>query len=212
MTDYRFDVIPKVIELLPEYSYRPSIRGMFYRLVSEKVISNTFEEYKGLVRALSTARKKRPGQSGYIDPMAFADDTRFIENIDDTFSSYESVIDSKIHFLKNAARLYLEGGYLPKWYRQPNYVEVMIEKDALRGAFKSVLPLDFVRIVPNKGWSSIPYRTNNIARLVNRKHGFVNGDYGNDISKNVYVLYFGDYDPSGIAMSQKSKDHMVSDW
>lgn len=79
----------------------------------------------------------------------------------------------------------------------------MIEKEALRGAFKSVLPSDYVRIVPNRGWDLIPYRKENIRRLVDWKHGGMLSSPTGDIPKEVYVLYFGDYDPTGIAMSYK---------
>jgi hypothetical protein len=73
MTKWLIDVIPKVIELLDEYEYRPTIRAIFYRLVSDEIISNTFGEYKGLIQALGTARKKEPEEKGYISPFAFAD-------------------------------------------------------------------------------------------------------------------------------------------
>ncbi len=29
------------------YSYKPTVRGMFYRLVSEEILANTFKVYKG---------------------------------------------------------------------------------------------------------------------------------------------------------------------
>lgn len=81
-TDWRGTIVPRVIELLDEYEYRPTVRGMFYRLVSDGIISNTYKQYKGLIKALTTARKKKPEQTGYIDPFAFSDDSRYIEDID----------------------------------------------------------------------------------------------------------------------------------
>lgn len=193
MTDWINDVIPRVIELLGEYSYRPTVRGMFYRLVSDEIIPNTFKEYKGLIQALGSARKKKSGQKGYISPFAFADDSRYIEDINDEFKSYEDYVRELIDDLKDAKKSYFDYGHLPIWHNQPNYVEVMIEKEALRGAFKSVLPADYVRIIPNKGWDSIPYRMENIRRLYNKVKA----------GKRAYVLYFGDYDPTGITMSYK---------
>jgi len=199
MTEWRIDVIPKVIQFLNEYEYKPTLRGIFYRLVSEEIISNTFDQYKGLVQALATARKKRVGVRGYISPFAFADDSRYIEDINDRFTSYQDVIDGHRDWLKDAGKNYINDGFLPKWYRQPNYVEVMLEKEALRGAFKNIFPPDDVRIVPNKGWDSIPYRMNNIRRMCEWKKG----TNTRDIPKTVYVLYFGDYDPTGTTMSFK---------
>jgi hypothetical protein len=203
MTEWLIDVIPKVMQFLNEYGYRPTVRGMFYRLVSEEIISNTFEQYKGLIQALGTARKKRPGERGYISPFAFADDSRYIEDINDRFTSYQDVIDEYTDWLKDAGKNYINDGFLPKWYRQPNYVEVMLEKEALRGAFKSIFPPDYVRIVPNKGWDSIPYRMDNIRRMCEWKKGANTGD----IPKTVYVLYFGDYDPTGTTMS-----YVIEQW
>jgi hypothetical protein len=36
MTNWLIDVIPKVIQLLDEYEYRPTIRAIFYRLGLEE--------------------------------------------------------------------------------------------------------------------------------------------------------------------------------
>ena len=133
-----------------------------------------------------------------VNPFAFADDSRYIEDTDDQFTSYQDVIDRSIDWLKNAGENYINDGFLPQWYRQPNYVEVIIEKEALRGAFKSVPP-NYVRTVPNKGWASIPYRMDNIRRLYKWREGTDTCD----MPKTVHVLYFGDYDPTGTAMSYK---------
>jgi hypothetical protein len=202
MTNWCVDVIPRVIELLNEYEYRPTVRGIFYRLVSDEILSNTFKEYKGLIQALGTARNKKFGENGYIDPFAFSDESRYIEDIYDTFVSQKDYAESVIDNLRNVAKTYFEYGCLPIWYRQPNYVEVHVEKEALRGAFKSIVPSNYVRIVPNKGWDSIPYRNNNIRRL----HNWRRGNDTNDIPKKVYVLYFGDYDPTGVTMSYKIEE------
>jgi hypothetical protein len=48
-----------------------------------------------------------------------------------------------------------------------------------------------IRIVPNRGWSGITYEHNNIQRLLAKKHE----------GKIVHVLNFGDYDPTGLRMS-----------
>jgi hypothetical protein len=202
MTNWREDVIPRVIELLSEYGYKPTVRGMFYRLISDGILSNTYNEYKGLIQALSTARNKKPEENGYIDPFAFSDESRYIEDIYDTFVSQEDYAETIIDSLRNVAKTYFESICLPIWYRQPNYVEVHVEKEALRGAFKSMLPPNYVRIVPNKGWDSIPYRKSNIQRL----NTWRLGEGTNDIPKQVYVLYFGDYDPTGMIMSDKIEE------
>jgi hypothetical protein len=76
---------------------------------------------------------------------------------------------------------------IPRWHEQPEYVEVWVEKDALAGTLKSILGNRQVRIVPNRGFSSVPFNYDNIERL--RDFQFE--------GKNVHILYFGDLDPSG---------------
>jgi hypothetical protein len=47
--DWKNDVIPKVLHKLQyEYTFAPTVRGMFYNLASDEAISNTTEHYKGL--------------------------------------------------------------------------------------------------------------------------------------------------------------------
>jgi hypothetical protein len=205
-------VIPKVQKLLTEYSYHPTIRGIFYRLVTNNVITNVYKNYKGLIAALSRAREKDRLDKGYIDVYAFADDTRFITDIRDKFLTPEEYIDYHISILKNSYDAYLRSGYLTRWHNQPNYVEVMIEKGALRRAFKDVLTLAFgdsvlsVRVIPNNGWSSKVYKQTTIDRLLSHKGGYAENGEG---PKRVYVLYFGDSDPSGLRMSDNIKKDLA---
>ena len=88
-----------------------------------------------------------PDEKGYISLLAFADDTRHIEDIGEEFIFYQNYVNSMTNRLTNADEA---------------YVEVMIEKEALTGAFRSVLPFDYIRNVLNRGWDSIPHRNENI--------------------------------------------------
>jgi hypothetical protein len=54
-----------------------------------------------------------------------------------------------IDFLKNASQNYT----VPRWYKQPHYVEVWIEKLALADTFSSFLKGRDVRITVNRGYS-----------------------------------------------------------
>jgi hypothetical protein len=195
--NWKVDVIPRVQKLLDQYPYAPTVRAIFYRLVSDEVIPNKYDVYKGLIQALNTAREKESHEDGYISVYSFADDTRFIEDINDTYWTPEEYVDVCVNDLKNASKDYFKKGYLPRWHNQRNYIEVMIEKNALRGAFKYVLSDRQVRIVPNNGWSSKIYKQTTIDRLANYSHG-----HNGEGPKRAIVLYFGDYDPSGIGMSK----------
>ena len=51
---------------------------------------------------------------------------------------------------------------IPRWHRQNHYVEVWVEKNALRGLFAGILQGMEIRVVPNNGWASMIYRQENI--------------------------------------------------
>jgi hypothetical protein len=75
--DWKNDVIPRVLHKLQyEYTFAPTVRGMFYNLASDGVISNTTEHYKGPDMALVDARN-----AGLIPMDAFVDNTRKIVDI-----------------------------------------------------------------------------------------------------------------------------------
>jgi hypothetical protein len=192
-------VVPRVIQELKTFSYKPTIRGMFYLLASDKsgqqVLQNTFKEYKGFIEAMSVARR-----NGDIPIDAFADDTRAIYDIRDKFETPSKYIDIRVYLLKNAGKYYFDS--IPMWHKQEHYVEIWCEKAALRGLFISIVESEKlqVRVIVNKGWSSMPYRQANIKRLLEKsKKGDVDSD-GKAIEKQFHVLYFGDYDPSGRRM------------
>ena len=95
---------------------------------------------------------------------------------------------------------------LYKWYKQPNYVEVWLEKTALLGTFRNFLKDRHVRIVPNRGYPSWAFGYENFKRLKRRSqerhYELVNGELKEIIEKQIYILYFGDYDPSGSDMDR----------
>lgn len=187
--DWKNDVIPKVVyKLQNEYTFAPTIRGMFYNLASDGVISNTSEHYKGLDRALVDARN-----AGLIPMDAFVDNTRKIVDIsNDVYWTPQSVINYHKDRLKQLPAEYFTFANIPRWHKQIHYVEVWLEKDAVKGTFQSILKDREVRIVPNRGWSSVSFKNENIQRLLKKQQeGTI-----------VHVLYFGDFDPSGSAMDK----------
>ena len=54
---------------------------------------------------------------------------------------------------------------IPRWYKQPKYVEVWVEKNAMVSLFSAILTESRqVRIVPNGGWSSESFMKKNLDR------------------------------------------------
>ncbi|MBA7587344.1 hypothetical protein ES708_29373 [subsurface metagenome] len=56
--DWKGMIIPKVKELLGSFSYRPTLRQIFYRLVAALLIPNTEVTYKSLSRSTVDAREE----------------------------------------------------------------------------------------------------------------------------------------------------------
>jgi hypothetical protein len=187
-------VIPKVAEKLRAYTYRPTVRGMFYNLVSDGILQNTPKQYKSLISALSVARR-----NGSIPMDAFVDNTRWIDDISDQYQKPEEYVQDIIDVLKTARNDYFD--YIPRWHGQKHYVELWVEKNALRGLFAGILQGFEIRVVPNNGWSSMVYRQENIDRLIEKRRSDTNQN-GERFDKKVHILYFGDYDPTGRKMDR----------
>jgi hypothetical protein len=154
------------------------------------------EVYKKVDAAFTRYRKNdRTTKEPQLPIDCFIDQTRTISDIDDEFITPQGFVDRFVDVLRNAHQYYLDR--IPRWYMQPHYVEVWLEKNAMRQTFKSILwKARQVRIVPNNGWSSLTYINDNIARLreIRATHSYI---------KHIHILYFGDHDPSGWGMDAK---------
>jgi hypothetical protein len=189
-------VIFKVIEELALYTQkniRPTLRAMFYRLVSKKIITNTSSMYTQLSKHTARARE--------IDDLpidCFYDECPIVE-IDDRYLSPEQTID---YYLNKLAKLpqYYKG--LPRWYNQPKYAEIWIEKNAMVPEFKSIMDdaVLEVRLVPHGGYVSLTQLYDSVERI---KNIVMMG------KKEIHILYFGDFDPSGDQMFDDIKDRLA---
>ena len=125
------------------------------------------------------ARKK-----GKLAWDAFSDEGRLVlEDFAEEYQTQEQYVQWHINLLKNASQSYM----IPRWHRQPHYVEVWIEKQALADTFSSFLKGRDVRIVVNRGYSGWSFLYENCMRLRKVKRS----------GKEIHILYFGDFDPSG---------------
>jgi hypothetical protein len=112
-------VVDRVKRELPWFQQRditPTLRTLFYRLVSLEIIPNTEQKYKQLSNACVKAR-----EDGKIPWDAFADEGRLVledfVHVED-YQTPEQYVRSNVDFFKNASTNYV----IPKWYKQPNYV------------------------------------------------------------------------------------------
>lgn len=164
---------------------KPSLRTMFYRLYSLGKLPNTVSAYKGLIKKLVEARK-----NGLIPFDAFSDGAKR-----STIGSYDDIRIDPIEWAEKyieKIKEILDGQTynIGRWHNQPHYVEVWIEKDALASTFEKFLEHRDVYICVNKGYSSWTFLYDNAMRLQKMA----------DKDKELHVLYFGDFDPSGLDM------------
>jgi hypothetical protein len=199
------EIINDILKELGNEGEIPSIRGMYYILVSRypKEIANTRSTYSSFDRATVKARKReyKSNPKAVIEEDAFVDNIRRILDIADTFITGRELVDNLNAALNNAANSYS----IPRWNGQPNYVEVWLEKDAVVSMFRSILrsgrngPDREVRIVPNRGWTSRTFLMKNIQRLIEQTKA----------GKTVHVLYFADYDPTGLKAAEYLENQLA---
>jgi len=171
-------IIEKAKRILEEYPEGMTIRQLHYRLVAAGMI-NDMNHYKRVVSAMTYARWK-----GIVDMTAFIDRERSMFG---ETQAHETNLESEIERAKQQIKAWMTSYHLERWSNQDNYVEVWIEKKALQGVFEHPCIKYGVGLAPCKGYPSITF-------LNNAKERFVNAT---EAGKNVIILYFGDYDPSG---------------
>ena len=164
----------KLMKAYPDMSF--TIRQIFYRLVSIGY-PNTAQAYKRLDRILVKAQ-----ENGEIDSERIVDLSRpeYINNPQyRTFSEY---LESKLKSL-------VEEFDLERWEKQPYYVEVWIEKEALSRVILPVCKKYRVNLIVGRGYSSYTQIRRAVKRLPEEK--------------KIIILYLGDHDPPGLHIEEK---------
>lgn len=113
------DLIERVNDIVTDYKaqgYELTLRQVYYQLVARGIIPNSERSYKNLGNLINDGRL-----AGLIDWYAIVDRTRNLRA-----NSHWDTPESVIHSAKWSYML-------DRWERQPNYVEVWVEKDALIG-------------------------------------------------------------------------------
>ena len=161
-----------------------TIRHLFYRLVGLGAIAKSEREYKALGRHLMKWRR-----AGLVSWSAFADNTRWYYG-----SQLFNDMDAALQNTVTAYRRNL-------WASQPDYVELWCEKDAIAAILLSVADRFGVKVFPLRGFASgtAIYNAAEIFKeQIERGH-------------EVYVYYFGDYDPSGLAIDESAQRALSED-
>jgi len=169
------DDICQIVIKYQNQGYKMTLRQLFYQLVTENKVSNDEREYRRLSCLVKDGR-----MMGLIDWDVIEDRGR------------EPYQHSEFDDIEDLMASALSSYRLPRWADQDCYVELWVEKDALSGILRPLADKYHVTLMVNKGFSSAT------AMYEARKR------FSRAISagKKVAILYLGDHDPSGMAMTQ----------
>lgn len=174
------DRLNQINSILEEYvndGYVLTLRQLYYQLVSRCIIPNNDKEYAKLSNILKKGR-----MAGIVDWSSIEDRVRVPK-----LPYYVNGIGEAIEDTINQYRLNRMEG-------QERTIELWIEKDALSNVLYRVTQKYHIRLMVNRGYSSISAMYEAYKRM----------DDDDDI-----ILYFGDHDPSGMDMIRDIKDRML---
>lgn len=176
-TEHQLDKLNKVNETLAELAdYKPlTLRQIYYQLVGKGFIENKVSEYGMLSVLLKHARLEN------LIPW---------EDIEDRVRAFHNLSgwDDAEQFKRQELDSFLRGYRRDLMQTQETYIEIWIEKDALSSIFKKVATPFTIPVVVCKGFSSVSFLNDYRERLEEYE------------DKNPVLLYFGDFDPSGVEM------------
>lgn len=172
----RLDQINVILEEYVEDGYRLTLRQLYYQLVSRDFIPNKQDEYKKLMNILKKGR-----MAGIVDWDAIEDRVR------------KPILPYWVSGIEDAINDTISQYRLNRMRDQSPQIEVWVEKDALSGVLSRVTENYHIRLMVNRGYTSV-------SALYDAQKRLSSGDT---------ILYFGDHDPSGLDMLRDIKDRML---
>lgn len=169
------DIINIILEEYKQDGYVLTLRQLYYQLVSRDIIPNKDTEYAKLSNILKKGR-----MAGIIDWSAIEDRVRVPKLPYWVNNPEEAILDTISQYR------------IDRMKGQPRKIEIWIEKDALSNVLYRVSSKYHIRLMVNRGYSSVSAMYDAYTRLNN-------GDV---------ILYFGDHDPSGMDMIRDVKERL----
>jgi len=189
------EIIEESKKIIAQYSMALTLRQLYYRLVASQKIENRENNYKYLSKLLVKARL-----NGEIPFSAIEDRSRKkIEAWDASdeewtperyFGYYQDEYEGAEEEFKGKWRSYTHS----RWYKQPNTLVVLLEKDALSALFSAVTERERINLYPLRGYSSLTF----VKQIADDLEG----------EENIKILYFGDFDPSGMDIQRYLKERL----
>jgi len=175
----RLELINQIIEQYKQQGYRLTLRQLYYQLVSKDIIPNRVNEYAKLSTLLVKGR-----MAGHVDWDAIEDRLR------------RPKLPYLVNDIPDAINDTIEQYRLDRMREQDSYIEVWVEKDALSNVLYRVTQKYGIRLMVNRGYSSCTamHDAYKRFRFAERKN------------KDLFILYLGDFDPSGLDMIRDVTD------
>ncbi len=173
------EIVQASLDVLKQYDTAITLRQLYYRLVSRHLFDNTENSYKRLSRIMVKARESRDVPQNCLEDRS----RRILGRGDSGYSSAQDFLKQRLASLQDSWRSFT----MPKWEDQPNYILVSLEKDALSRLVSDIANQYAVRTFPTRGYPSFTYVQRMASYMRNRLK-----------DKPTIVLYFGDFDPSGV--------------
>jgi hypothetical protein len=184
------EVVAEALEVFKQYDSALTLRQLYYRLVSKHLFPNTINSYKRLSRIMVRAREE-----GDVPINCLEDRSRRILGRGDTgYTSAQDFLKRRLASLRDSYKEFR----MPMWDVQSNYVLVSLEKDALSRVVSEVANQYSVRTFPTRGYPSFTY----VQRMASYMRTRLKG-------KPTHVLYFGDFDPSGVDIERDLTERLA---
>lgn len=183
-------IIQNAQAVISTYSEGITLRQLYYRLVALGM-TNDLQHYKRVVASMTSAR-----WDDIVDMEAFIDRERQVYG---ETKAEDKTLESEIEKAKGQIQAWMQAYHLDIWSNQENFVEVWIEKKALQGVFENPCMMQDVALAPCKGYPSLTFLHEASLRFQEMK----------ERDKNIVILYFGDYDPSGEDIPRSLQENLA---
>lgn len=201
------DAAREIAEDYKSQGYDMTLRQIYYQCVKAAKIPNSDESYKRLGSALGDARL-----AGDFDMDLIVDRGREAR----ASKQHECKLDVDVALTE--AGSYLRS--LPhwsiavdRWFGQPNYVSVWVEKDALSGVFEKPCDDLGVGFFACKGYpshSALWQWLKALEEAYRTSQSVIEDDEGNELDvepiEEAIILYFGDHDPDGWQIPRSAEE------
>jgi hypothetical protein len=182
---------------------KPTLRTLYYQLVSQNIIPNTKTSYQCLSKKLVDWRKAgvfpmdiiedkvRMSYGSFMDSCFTEGHEQYVKDcLDSCLENFnvESILNDFFNYRVSRAEV-------SRWANQPEVCEIWIEKDALASTVLNWTSSRGITVRVNKGYSSLTFINSNCNALEDllTRHD------------HVTILYLGDLDPSGTDMERYLK-------